>query len=85
MYSIPSFQITEYFAPYYFFKKIYVSGLQTTFSFVEIQREIAAKAEMIIQRVVLNSRPGMYFSPLKKQCACSDCLVLRNGEGRNRH
>lgn len=63
------FQIlsTEHFPSYYFFKKIYVSDLQTTFSFIEIVCEIPAKAEMIIQRVVLNSRPGMYFSLLKKQ------------------
>ncbi|XP_057883206.1 prostaglandin reductase 2 isoform X2 [Melospiza georgiana] len=38
--------------------------LQTTFSFVEIQCEIAAKAEMIIQRVVLNSRPGKNGVPV---------------------
>lgn len=63
----PHFQITEHFASYYFFKKIYVSDLQTTFSFIEIVCEIPAKAEMIIQRVVLNSRPGMYFSLPKEQ------------------
>lgn len=60
------FQITD-FASYYFFKKIYVSDRQTTFSFIEIVCEVPAKAEMIIQRVVLNSRPGMYFSLPKEQ------------------
>ncbi|RLW10459.1 hypothetical protein DV515_00002260 [Chloebia gouldiae] len=39
------------------------SGLQATL-FVEIQCEITAKAEMIIQRVVLNSRPGKNGVPV---------------------
>lgn len=61
------------------------SVLQTIFFFVEIQCEIAAKVGMIIQRVVLNSRPGMYFPPVKEQFVSYACLVLQNGEGRNRH
>lgn len=51
------------------------------FFFVEIQCEITTKAGMIIQRVVLNSRPGMYFSAVKEQCACYGCLVPQVGEG----
>lgn len=69
----------------FFSVKIYVSVLQTIFFFVEIQCEIAAKVGMIIQRVVLNSRPGMYFPPVKEQFVSYACLVLQNGEGRNRH
>lgn len=46
------------------------------FFFVEIQCEIATKAGMIIQRVVLNSRPGMYLSAVKEQCACYGYLIL---------
>lgn len=81
----PQFPDCEILCLILFFEKIYVSVLQTMFSFVGVQCETAAKAGMIIQRVVLNSRPGMYFCPIKEQSVCYGCLVLQNIEGRNRH
>lgn len=78
----PQFPNYEVLCLISYFKKTCVSVLKTLFSFVEFQCGIAAKAEMIIQRVVLNSRPGMYFSQAVEQCVCYGCL-MQNGEGRN--
>lgn len=47
----------------------------------DIQRGIPAKVVMIIQRVVLNSRPGMYLFLTKDQCILYNCVILLNGEG----
>lgn len=79
---LPQFPNYKVLRIIFFFKKTCVSVLQMVFSFIEIQCGIAAKAEMIIQRVVLNSRPGMYFSPAMEQCVCYGCL-MQNGKGRN--
>ncbi|CAM2115856.1 unnamed protein product [Caretta caretta] len=46
------------------FKTHYASGMETRTSVTDIQRGILAKVVMIIQRVVLNSRPGKNGVPV---------------------
>lgn len=70
--------------PYILSQGILCFRTSTMFSFVGTQCEIAAKAGMIIERVVLNSRPGMYFSAIRERCVCLGCLILQNGESRKR-
>lgn len=71
--------------PYILSQGILCFRPSTMFSFVGTQCEIAAKAGMIIERVVLNSRPGMYSSAIRERCVCHGCLILQNGESRNRN
>lgn len=73
---VPPFPNCSVLCPVLFLKGFYVSALQAVFSFVGVQCEMAAKAGMIIQRVVLNSRPGMYFIAVRDQCVCHGCLIV---------